>query len=679
MLPYNFIREVQVKAGGYEADVSSALGGILNVITQSGSNEFHGSVFGFYTSDRFERSARIGLSRVVRGGNSDFDYGASFGGPIIRDQLWFFAAYNPAYSRKDKDVPGYGTFVNQSIVHSFAGKLTWRTSDRLNLAMTLTGDPGTNDAVGFGVSMPPAGLTNPDSYFMDITAKGINLTLSGLYTISESILLEGFLARVSSDTKGYPSTERGRNEPFYVDNLTDIWSGGPRMFWDSHRHATMGRIHASVTWGEHMLKAGVEYKVNDCDEIWGRREIDRYRNYYDEDLVWGHQTVNDRLPSVFLQDTWQISPHLRVNGGIRWDGQYIYGSNGSLAQTISFPLQPRFGFVYTLDEEASRSIFGAVGRFAQPLNLNCSANLFSDQGYSYYIRYPQDPPVSRAGADTLWGGPSTITPEITGLRAQYFDDFSLGYEQTIGKGFIIRVQGVFRTLREAIDDAFIPSKETFMYGNPGKGELAAWPRPQRDHTALILSVERSNDPHFNFFASYTLSRNYGNYGGLYDHVLTGYPNITLAFDLPSDTWKYGTGLLPNDRPHVFKLAASYSFDFGLAAGILLTAQSGTPIDEFAWNDTTWVLTAPRGTPGRTPATWNLSARFSYELPIGIFPRTLLMLDAFNIASQEKATNVQQIRGHIDATGQYDDIDPTYKEPYTYQRPMSVRLGIEVRL
>jgi hypothetical protein len=56
-----------------------------------------------------------------------------------------------------------------------------------------------------------------------------------------------------------------------------------------------------------------------------------------------------------------------------------------------------------------------------------------------------------------------------------------------------------------------------------------------------------------------------------------------------------------------------------------------------------------------------------------------MLDAFNIASQEKATNVQQIWGHIDATGQYDDIDPAYKQPFTYQRPMSVRLGIQVRL
>ena len=58
-LPYNFIREVEVKAGGYEADGRSALGGVLNVVTYSGTNELRGSVFGFYTSNRFGGDRRV--------------------------------------------------------------------------------------------------------------------------------------------------------------------------------------------------------------------------------------------------------------------------------------------------------------------------------------------------------------------------------------------------------------------------------------------------------------------------------------------------------------------------------------------------------------------------------------------------------------------------------------------
>ena len=50
-LPYNFIREVQIKTGSYEAEYKSALGGVVNVVTHSGSNEFKGQAFSFLSGD----------------------------------------------------------------------------------------------------------------------------------------------------------------------------------------------------------------------------------------------------------------------------------------------------------------------------------------------------------------------------------------------------------------------------------------------------------------------------------------------------------------------------------------------------------------------------------------------------------------------------------------------------
>ena len=140
-LPYNFIQEIQVKDGGYNVDTRSSLGGLINVITYSGSNEFHGSVFGFYTSSRLVSNQKFGALDVTQGAFTDYDLGFGLGGPVIRDRLWFYAAYNPTSNHRDVEVPDFGTYVDKTLIHSFAGKLNWMASDNLNFNFTVTGDP----------------------------------------------------------------------------------------------------------------------------------------------------------------------------------------------------------------------------------------------------------------------------------------------------------------------------------------------------------------------------------------------------------------------------------------------------------------------------------------------------------------------------------------------------------
>jgi hypothetical protein len=571
--------------------------------------------------------------------------------------------------------------VDQTIVHSLAAKLTWSATDRLILVLTATGDPSWQQSVGRGVGVPPSGLTTSDSYFMDIGEGGVNLSLHATYTLAQNFLLEGSLARVNHYATGDPSTQQGRVDPFFVDYQANVWSGGPSSSWDSFRFATMGKLMATLSAGAHTVRAGVEHKVNGTDNRYTNHTITMYdvTTYY-EVVDKGYQTVHDNNPSVFVQDSWQISQTLSVYGGIRWDGQYIVGSTGEVAQKVTIPIEPRLGFVYMPGGGGDHKIFGSFGRFAQELALSHGMSLFSNQGSTIVFLYDHDPRISRSGADTVWNASYTISSEIAGLRGQYFDEFSLGYEHAVDRTIKIRLQGLYRTLREAIDDAWSYSKGAWQLGNPGKGELSEYPRPRRDYAALIVTVERSNDSHFNFLASYVLSRNYGNYGGLYDPEYPSFaPNTTLAFDNATNTRDLGIGLLPNDRTHVLKLSGSYRFDFGLSAGLFFTAQTGTPLNEYANNDTTSILIVPRGTAGRTPAIWDLSARFVYDLPLGLLPDTRIILDIFHIASQRTEVHIQQNRGHLNASGQYDYFDPTYGQAYRYQPPMSLRIGMELRL
>ena len=307
-----------------------------------------------------------------------------------------------------------------------------------------------------------------------------------------------------------------------------------------------------------------------------------------------------------------------------------------------------------------------------------SVNYHSGDGYDYGILFTHDPRSDDTGGDTLFNFQHLIRPEIKDLQAQYFDEFSIGYERLILWSVKAGIQGVYRTLRQAIDDVWLPEERRYQYGNPGSGFLSEWPKPQRDYTALILTVERSGDEHFNFLASYVLSRDYGNYEGLFDASYHGgYPNANSAFDDLSTSTINTTGLVPNDRTHVFKFSGSYSFSFGLSTGISFFAASGTPLSELGYTSFGVKYLSPRGSAGRTPAVWDLNARFTYKLDMFSAMEPRLILDLFHIASQHKPVDIDQRKFFSDANGNPVVPNPTYGQVYRYQPSFSLRFGIEV--
>jgi len=102
----DFIEEIEVITGGYNAEYGRATGGIVNVVTKSGSNEFKGSVFaywqpGFLTASSNPTPQNATSIDVNRNVALDADFGFELGGPIIKDKLWFFVGFAPAFDRVD--------------------------------------------------------------------------------------------------------------------------------------------------------------------------------------------------------------------------------------------------------------------------------------------------------------------------------------------------------------------------------------------------------------------------------------------------------------------------------------------------------------------------------------------------------------------------------------------------
>jgi hypothetical protein len=98
----NFIQEVEVITGGYNAEFGRSTGGVVNVVTKTGSNEFHGSVWGNFQPFEAPRdrvsTASSAISRRDRL-DTNLDFGFELGGPLIKDRLWFYVGFAPLLNR----------------------------------------------------------------------------------------------------------------------------------------------------------------------------------------------------------------------------------------------------------------------------------------------------------------------------------------------------------------------------------------------------------------------------------------------------------------------------------------------------------------------------------------------------------------------------------------------------
>ncbi|HKE70207.1 MAG TPA: TonB-dependent receptor, partial [Nocardioidaceae bacterium] len=181
-LPNEFIQETEVITGGYNAEYGRSTGGVINVITKSGSNEFHGSVFGYWTPGGLvadeKPSPRAG-SAIDREDNlkNTFDMGAEIGGPIVKDRLWFHAGFNPSFRTEDvtrilktqvdadgdgqpdvdengftvlDEIERYKAFQQKKNTYYYSAKLTGAVTPDHQGSIAVLGSPSTEDRYGDG-------------------------------------------------------------------------------------------------------------------------------------------------------------------------------------------------------------------------------------------------------------------------------------------------------------------------------------------------------------------------------------------------------------------------------------------------------------------------------------------------------------------------------------------------
>ncbi|MCI0570013.1 MAG: TonB-dependent receptor, partial [Myxococcaceae bacterium] len=166
-LSVEFVQEVNVISGGYMPEYGRSTGGIMNVVTKRGSNEFRGSIFANWAPGALQSQPKAvesagGTLNVTNRMWQMGDVGFELGGPIMKDKLWFYAGMAPSFQRNQltRTISADGTVVDAATIQRFAdqrtlqfiGKLTYAINQDHSLDVSVTGAPmasGGGDSYAF--------------------------------------------------------------------------------------------------------------------------------------------------------------------------------------------------------------------------------------------------------------------------------------------------------------------------------------------------------------------------------------------------------------------------------------------------------------------------------------------------------------------------------------------------
>ena len=431
-----FVDQVQVKSSGYAAEFGGATGGVINVITRSGTNAFSGEFGTYFGSKDLEGDPRPVLRQTLTNAavaeyvtfpKDDWKMWEPFanvGGPIIRDRVWFFAGYTPQLIQTDRTVTfrvGGTTRTDhqEEQNHFFTGTLTSAITQQLRGRFSANIQRYERD------NLLPAldGSTNPTTN-LNIDRKQPNDSMRGSleYTASNNLFLTGAVNYLQYNTSDV-GTPTGVRHVFSTSN-----SAIPGFTADQVRvagFATLGNTRALVRdrfqrlggsfdatsffnkGGSHTLKGGVQfYRItNDVFNaepdpvvslVWGESHtlLDQTADkgtygYYSWRQFGTQGIVQVNNIGLFIQDDWTINDKLTLNLGVRTDQEkvpsYVEGLNG-IDFDFAEKIAPRVGFAYDVKGDGRWKAYGSWGMFYDLMKLELPRGAFGGDKWieSYY-------------------------------------------------------------------------------------------------------------------------------------------------------------------------------------------------------------------------------------------------------------------------------------------------------
>jgi hypothetical protein len=591
------IAEFNVKRGAITAEFGRATGFVTNAISRSGTNAFHGIANVELRPRSFgaDENALNTDGEIVKINNTisrHFESG-SLGGPIVRDRLFFYGSAMWSEVDTTGRTNALGAVPDKTVkTPEFFGKLTGQPAATMSINGGFRYRPSDCEFCGIGNTQAATVAQNTES-----DAKVATVTWN--WFVSSRFIVDARYIHMEENATNLPLTDLGFKPTFNVNDLESMGQyldqTGPftvtRGVWNlrSERvdykrdefRATFSQFFDVGTTG-HELKAGFGFEegsetLERKSNGWGNLQIvgtggSQVRaRYYPEQPT---QVSPGRTYSLFVQDNISLGSRLVVNAGVLVNRdeftQELQEKNTFLTFGFGDEIQPRLGVNYQLRKAAGDKAYANWGRYYATDQKSSARSLAPSRLFLNQALFDRTTGALISDTPLASTTGKTIDP---GLRPTYTDEWLIGYGTPLLDRWGLDIFYINRESFDFIEDvpASLPATGPF--------HAAQLVGAERKYRSLTVELSRRLANNWALTTSYSWSRLEGNFD--LDYASGPVFNTSSAIqDGPGEFVqdRYRNGPLAQDRPHVFKLFASYAPPMvpNLTLGGYLRAQSGAP-------------------------------------------------------------------------------------------------------
>lgn len=571
------IQEFKVSTSNYKAEYGLATGGLLTVVTKSGTNQLHGSGLLFFrdaslTAEEYPQKVLDKQQNVPAGTNEPdyhrYQYGGTFGGPIILNRTHFFLAYEGTKEQQNFTIntngiwPQYeGVFPSKQTRWTYNAKVNHQLSPTQSLFFRWGAEDEYRPIITTG------GRTTPSASF-DFGVPRQSAVLSHTWVVNPSTLNEMRFQYAYAKYQVAPPYSHGDWAPgdfeARLSYCTPVFSYpaviiggcGNAQMGPEHRYEIKDDFsHLMVGWGgSHQWKTGLDYSyvpfegdltnspfgswTFPTDAVYNAADSSTYPTQYTESLPT-YANIPTHTVAAYVQDDWKVRDGLTLNLGLRYDLQrgsfnedipgLLSKIEDKLGRNGTFPLDPsvvaqpksgrgdfnnfgpRAGVAWDPQKNGITNIHAGYGMFYDNMRtLQNFGELTWPQAQQVIINRPTfpDPYQGQSRNQFVSTTPPNISVMSNATVNPYAHQVNVGVNRVVMRQYAVSVDWTYmnRYSDRDIVDPNIPDQVTRQKLYPQFGRVNFWQSTSdNSYRALLVKVEKRMSHRYSFLSSYTLS------------------------------------------------------------------------------------------------------------------------------------------------------------------------------
>ncbi len=692
---FNFdaIQQIEVLLGGYDAEYGVSLGGIINIVTDSGTNnlEFDTSIYyinGNWSPRTDERLASDGVYLAPTGFDSQFQnmqVAANVSGPLVQDKAWFIFSYQ--WSR--------------SLI-ALAGIPQQRDFDGHYILAKLTVQPSTAHRITAQIQADPTAIDNiyQNDQFILPEAQGrqyqtgfvSQLRWQWFFNSDMNLDTRAVVQKTAIEQSSVPCTHNRQADrhpcfPDEVENEIDYETPGRLGIGGAYDSVANGQYYFDNRWrfsaamkyawvglkdpagGSHDLKVGVETNQLLQEQTQGYSgnllPVDVNRNGFDPETFTNYYWLETSGPitvsnagsvwSAFIQDVYKPVPRVTIRYGVRYDNVVLRNDLG-LPVVDGEAFSPRIFAAWDPLGDQKSKITGGWGRFTEQGRQEAASFLSrASFGSKLFLGefFEAGDGTPTFGYTNQYSSLYDITPRenlnsrADGLALPYSDEFSIQVQRQIIEDLAFTARFQTRLTR----GLYTFDEQNFIYDEDGSGIIGGrrgdpfnnyyrlrTPRESlRNYYRVDAELTKRFTRRWGGQITYSYTHLDGTSGGSFGGSFANDPQFQYANGLQLNATSahtlrgYGAWDIPND-PWTTTLGFSLLYDSGLALERLYwtDAYARNPTTNQGFGDYSLRI-RPRGYYTYSNPNWEVGFRLlqAFDVKKGSLVLDLFLQNAFN--------------------------------------------------